>query len=850
MPAVDTDTKPGVGRTGTSGGFGTFAGVFTPSVLTILGIILFLRLGYVVGSSGLLKGLAIILLANVISVLTTFSVSAIATNFKVKGGGIYYLISRTLGLRYGGSIGIVLFLAQSVSIGFYCVGFAEVLAAMFRSDSQILVQIVAGIAVLSLFMVAWRGADVATRFQYFVMVLLVASILSFVAGALGQWDSGLLVQNIRQPANSPPFWIVFAIFFPAVTGFTQGVAMSGDLRDPGKSIPAGTFLAVGLSIVIYVGVAILFSASTPNDVLAGDYAAMRNIAAAGWLIDAGVVAATLSSALASFLGAPRILQSLASDRVFPFLRPFAHGVGAKRNPRRGAVLSGAIALAVVALGSLNAIAPVVSMFFLVSYGLVNYATYFEATAASPSFRPTFRWYNRYFSLVGLFACIGVALAIDVWSAVIAIAILLGILQYLKVKGSAARWADSRRSFYLKQVRENLLAASREVEHARDWRPHILAFSDSPVRRAGLLRFTSWVEGGSGLTTVVRVLEGEGVRMLKLREAAIEELTKELKKYESNAFPMVIAAPSFEAALPVVVQAAGTGPISINTVLANWFDGQSGLVNEWASNRYGRRLRTAFRLGSNLLILNAEQAEWERLDAVSSSDRVIDIWWRADKTGQMMVLLAYLMTRSDEWRDATIRVLVPVDQTDADTHLKEVKAILTAARIEADTALVVDANSESIVAQSSNASIVFLQFAIRDGRIADPFGNDVSQILPRLPMVVMSMAAQDVDLDAQPDEGSAAQNAAMLDRVSDAQRRADRAQQEAADAADAARLAVSALAEAASEDADQEMIEKLRDELENAQEQAQKVARRAAITSGRRETAERAAREAGLDVPEE
>ncbi len=216
----------------------------------------------------------------------------------------------------------------------------------------------------------------------------------------------------------------------------------------------------------------------------------------------------------------------------------------------------------------------------------------------------------------------------------------------------------------------------------------------------------------------------------------------------------------------------------------------------------------------------------------------------------MVLLAYLMNRSDEWRDASIRVLVPVDQTDADSHLREVKAVLAAARIEADTELVVDADSESIITQSSNASIVFLQFGIRDARIVDPFCNDVSRILPRLPMVVMSMAAQDVDLDAQPDEGSAAQNAIILDRVSDAQRRADRAQHEAADAADAAHRVVSALADAASEGVDQQTIDKLREDLEDTQDEAQKAARRAVVTSGRREVAERAAREVGLDLPEE
>ncbi len=850
MPTDKTESTSKPGLAAARGGLGTFAGVFTPSILTILGIILFLRLGYVVGNVGLWHALGIILLANVISVLTTFSVSAIATNFRVKGGGDYFLISRTLGLSFGGAIGIVLFLAQSVSIGFYCVGFGEVISTLVAGGNDIASRLIAAIAVTGLFWLAWQGIALATRFQYVVMAVLGLALLTFAVGAVVRWDEALLAQNLSRPDNAPPIWLIFAIFFPAVTGFTQGVSMSGDLRDPGRSIPAGTFMAVALSIMVYVAAAILLAGSAPPQSLAEDYAVMRNVSLGGWVIVLGVVAATLSSALASFMGAPRILQSLAADRIFPLLRAFERGVGSTRNPRRGVALSGMIGLAVVALGNLNTIAPVVSMFFLVSYGLVNYATYYEANAASPSFRPTFRWYHRYLSLAGVLACLGVALAIDVWSALIAIAILFGIFQYLKLRGIPARWADSRRSHYLKQVRDNLIAAAREPEHPRDWRPHTLAFSDSPERRNGLLRFASWVEGGSGLTTVVRVLEGDGARMLALREEAIEELTRELKTYESNAFPLVIAAPSFEAALAVIVQAAGTGPISINTVLANWFDGKSGLVNEWASNRFGRRLRTAFRLGSNLLILNAEQAEWEQLDAVSSNDRVIDIWWRADKTGQMMVLLAYLMTRSDEWHDATIRVLVPVDQTDADAHLKEVKAVLAAARIEADTELVVDADSDSIVTHSSNASIVFLQFGIRDGRIVDSFGNDVSRILPPLPMVVMSMAAQDVDLDAQPDEGSAAQSAAILDRVSDAQRRADRAHHRAADAAEAARRAVSALADAATEGVDQQTIEKLRYELEDAQEEAQKAARRAVVTSGRREAAERAAREAGLDLPDE
>ncbi|MFC1878144.1 amino acid permease, partial [Thermodesulfobacteriota bacterium] len=409
MMKSDSQTDALLNRQGT---LGTFSGVFTPSILTILGIILFLRLGYVVGNAGLGRALVILALANGISVLTSISLSAIATNIKVKGGGDYYLISRTLGPEFGGALGIVLFLAQSVSIGFYCIGFGEVLAqifplSIFRSYGP---QAVAGGAVFFLFILAWLGADWATRFQFVVMGIMTAALISFFGGGIMQWESTNLVQNWRPPVDGPGFWVVFAIFFPAVTGFTQGISMSGDLKDAGKSLPLGTFMAVGISIVVYFLSAVVFSASLPQAVLSSDYTAMNRVAIFGFLITAGVIAATLSSAMASFLGAPRILQSLASDRIFPFLLPFAKGEGAANNPRRGVLLAGGIAIMTIGLGNLNVIAPIVSMFFLISYGLLNYATYYETRAASLFFRPRFKWYDGRLSLVGGLSCLGVMLA--------------------------------------------------------------------------------------------------------------------------------------------------------------------------------------------------------------------------------------------------------------------------------------------------------------------------------------------------------------------------------------------------------------------------------------------------------
>ncbi|MBI3451529.1 MAG: amino acid permease [Rhodospirillales bacterium] len=825
-------------------GLGTFAGVFTPSILTILGIILFLRLGYVVGSAGLFQALVIIMLANVISLLTTFSLSAVATSLRVKGGGDYYLISRTLGLSFGGAIGIVLFLAQSVSIGFYCIGFAEAMVAILPASYGLSAQPVAALAVAFLFVVAWLGTDWATRFQYVVMALIAAALASFTIGATGGWSEATLEQNWAAPATTPGFWIVFAIFFPAVTGFTQGVSMSGDLRDARKSIPFGTFLAVGISFVVYLGVAILFAAAMPGDALVNDYGAIKKIASIGPLIDLGVVAATLSSALASLLGAPRILQSLARDRIFPVLLPFALGHGMTGNPRRGVMLSAAIALGIIALGNLNLVASVVSMFFLVSYGLLNYATYYEAHAASPSFRPAFRWYDKRLSLVGSLACARVIFAIDLSAGIVAAFFVFIIFQYLRYQGVPARWANSRRSHHLKEVRDHLLAASAEAAHPRDWRPQLLAFSNDAHRRAQLLRFASWVEGSAGLTTVVRILEGHGGKMLKLKEEAEEELTKELKAAESAAFPLVVFGPNVDAVIPALVQSVGVGPLRANTVISNWFEGPLELVSKLGSKRYSQNLRTAFRLGCNLLVLDANEKEWDALDDIPPAERTIDVWWQANETGQLMLILAYLMTRSDSWHDAKIRILAAAGKDGADARAAEIREMLDKVRIGGEP-LVVDADSgDSFVERSTGSSIVFMPFNIRDGRFTDRFGGEVGDILPRLPVVVLCMAAEDIELDADPDEGAAGEAAAAKDRLHDLTAEFDEAES-VADEAAAARAASAALLELARGGAEVDKLEERQKELEDAQETARKAARKAAKLMAKKEAAEQAAKELGI-----
>ncbi|WP_298038885.1 amino acid permease [uncultured Desulfuromonas sp.] len=755
---------------------GTFAGVFTPSVLTILGIILFMRLGYVVGAAGLQQALLIILIANTISVLTSISLSAIATNLTVRGGGDYYLISRTLGLEFGGALGLVLFLAQSVSIGFYCIGFGEVAAGLFGVGGGG-AQVIALLAIAGLFVLAWQGADWATRFQYAVMGILCLALVSFFLGGLQQWDGELLQANWRPAGESPGFWALFAVFFPAVTGFTQGVSMSGDLRDPGKSLPLGTFLAVGVSVLVYFAAALLFAGTLPQELMVGDYEAMNRVAWLPFLIVAGVFAATLSSAMASFLGAPRILQSLAGDKIFPLLNPFSKGAGPASNPQRGVLLAAAIAVLTVGLGNLNLIASVVAMFFLISYGLLNYATYFEAKAASPSFRPRFKWFHQHASLAGALVCLVAMLAIDWKSGALAVAVLFGLYQYLQRTAQQSRWADSRRSYHLQRVREHLLQASHDLEHPRDWRPQILAFSDSRVRRGRLLKFSSWLEGGSGLTTLVRILEESGPQRALKKAAAESQLYEDIAASGVQAFPLVVNAPSFEVGSSLLLQSYGVGPLRANTVLINHHGINTQQHYAEQLKNFGKNLRAGLRLGYNLVLLDAKEQEWQRLENQAADERRIDIWYEHRKSSALMLLLAHMMTRSPFWEQAELRVLAAVQNEDREGTIEALKKELEQGRIDAEAVVVADCKSATVIGCSADASLVVLPLALKEGQIIDCTGESADNLLPKLPLVALVVAAQQIELDAEPEEGAAGLLAEAEDALGAAQSRAELAEQE-------------------------------------------------------------------------
>jgi amino acid transporter len=807
-------------------------------------------------------------LANALALLTSISLAAIATNLRVRGGGVYYLISRSLGAEFGGALGILLFVAQSVSIAFYCVGFGEVMSAILGGKENAggwlaSPQVWAAGAAALLFLFAWIGVDWATRLQVVIMGVLALALASFTFGSVRAWSGETLAANWLAPRDAPGFWVLFALFFPAVTGFTQGANLSGELRDPERSLPRGILAAVMLACLVYFGAAFLLAGAIHGRDLIAHLDAMKRIAHVGWIVDAGVVAAALSSALASFLGAPRILQSLAADRLVPFLLPFARCHEESGNPRRGTLLSAAIAAGAIAVGNLNVIAQVVSMFFLISYGLLNYATYVEARGASPAFRPRFRWFTARLSLYGALGCLGAMLAIDALAGAVALAVLFAIQQYLARTAGPSRWADGRRSYHFQRMRETLLAMSDDYEHARDWRPRLLTFCSDPERRQSLLQFASWIEGGSGLNTVVRILAGDPEALLAERERNEVALREDLEKHGHAAFARTVVAPDARSGLQLLLQANGVGPVRANTILLDWVasttaesttdaqirtaDGSAEaavaeaqrdaakphLADIFDGREFGNHLRTAARLGCNLVVLDAPQESWRELELLNANERRIDVWWWDDASSRLMVLLAYLVTRSGDWSDARIRVLTPRTKKGTDKTLDSLSTLLRNARIEAEVEVVVEPTTDAIAERSGDAALVLLPLLMQGKQVLDPLGNRPDELLRRLPIVVLVRAVEEIDLEADPEEGQASRTAAALDEAMDAVSRAHRAAKDAERARNEAERWRAAL-ELRGEDGELEQIERelllatvSADRLERKARKAQQAAANAA-----------------------
>jgi len=482
--------------------FGTFSGVFTPSILTIIGVIMYLRLGWVVGTVGLGGALVIILLSHVATITTGLSLSSMTTNVRIGAGGFYSLVSRSLGLEAGGAIGIPLYFSQTFSIALYIIGFTEAWVRIFPSHD---VRLISTLVLLLLLMLSYIGARVAMRVQYLIMAIVALSLVSFF---LGKGEGGHQI-ILWTRSTEFTFWGVFAIFFPAVTGIAAGAAMSGDLKDPRRSLPWGILSAIGIGLIIYVSVAWWYAKVADPEQLRSNYTIIMDVALWRWVVLAGIMGATLSSALGSLVGAPRVLMALAHDHLVPFNKTL--GTRSQNGePRNAVLITGILVESSLLFGSLDSIASLLTMFFLITYGTINAAVFIEKATGIPSFRPSFN-ITLAVPLVGALWCGSIMFLINPVFAAVAIVVIPFIYMVQVKRGLRTPWGDVRSALFNAIAEWAAKTSARMPQHAKSWKPHLMIPVETPAYWTSLITFIRDVifPGGTLRVFSVQIIK-EGV----------------------------------------------------------------------------------------------------------------------------------------------------------------------------------------------------------------------------------------------------------------------------------------------------------------------------------------------------
>ncbi len=712
-----------------------FGGVFTPCTLTILGVIMFLRFGYVLGQAGIIYAVIIIAVAKLITLLTTLSLSAIATNTEVKGGGAYFLISRSLGAEFGGAIGLVFFLAQAISVAMYAIGFSEALVASVPGELSI--TLVATVCNVFVFFCVFIGAGWTIRLQYFILAILLASLVSFYLGAIPAFDPALFQANLGSSfTNNQTPLTMFALFFPAVTGIMAGANMSGDLKDPARAIPEGTLWSILFTGLIYLSLALLMGGTRTSEVLANldsESLVIADISMVPFLITAGVFAATLSSALGSMMGAPRILQAFAKDNVFPVLRPFEVGVGGANEPRRATILTFLISQAAILLVSdLNSIAPLITMFFMITYGLLNLATFYEAITKNPSYRPRFKYSHWITSLAGTIGCLGVMFLINWRWASISIVGMSGLYFYISQKEVETRWGDLQRGLLFERTRKNLLKLEKELHHPKNWRPIILALSGASWERPHLAVYGHWFTAGHGVLSLGYVIQGDVENRLERLVNQERILHKFIQDQKLEAFPAVVVAPTVPAGMESLVQTHGLGSLRPNTVLLGWPNDPDKVA------AFSATLRSITSLERSVISVRFNEPALEA-DSRTVPLGTIDVWWRGHQNGELMLLLVHLLAQNQSWRSRPIRLLRTIEnEAGREEVLNHLQTLIEKSRIVATPHVVVTENAMAGIQMTSrSAAIVFMGMAVPNEDQADEFFvrmNDLAGDLPRVVFV--------------------------------------------------------------------------------------------------------------------
>ncbi len=672
------------------GKFGTTP-VFMASISTILGAILFLRFGYAVGNVGFMGALGIILLGHLVTVPTALAIAEIATNRKVEGGGAYYIISRSFGLNIGATIGIALYLSQAISVSFYVIAFAEsfypfalFLIENYASIPQFVADIILdkrmigiiSMGILSLLMLT-KGANIGIKALYGIVSVLFVSLLFFFIGSPIEGYRFADVSFVESIRNSDDFFYVFAIIFPAFTGMAAGLGLSGDLKNPKSSIPRGTIWATIIGIAVYVLVAFKLVLSAPLQSLGTDQLIMSRIAIWGPIIPIGLACASISSALGSVMVAPRTLQALGFDNIFPLRKLnnwMAKGREKDNEPINSSVITCILALVFVVVGDINMVAQLIAMFFMITYGAICAISFLEHFSGDPSYRPAFksRWY---ISLIGAVLSIWLMFKMDTLFAILSI--ILMILFYIYISRNST---DKREIVSL--FRDVLVQFAREIqifiqkkgddEESLHWRPFVISINEDSFERKDAFDMCRWISFKYGFGTYIHYINGYLSKdTFKQSKEVLKQLLKDEKVSKSNVYVDTIISPSYTSALAQVIQLSSISGKGNNLILLAYEENEKERFTDIISN---------FKL---LQSTDFDVAIYKTNEVRKNKMEEIHVWIssRDYENSNMMILLGYIISSHRDWKDAKIKVFsIYPNQDEFENYKKRMFSFIESGRL--------------------------------------------------------------------------------------------------------------------------------------------------------------------------
>ncbi|XP_024837321.1 solute carrier family 12 member 7 isoform X1 [Bos taurus] len=801
-------------RQAKSPGMGTFIGVYLPCLQNILGVILFLRLTWIVGAAGVLESFLIVSMCCTCTMLTAISMSAIATNGVVPAGGSYYMISRSLGPEFGGAVGLCFYLGTTFAGAMYILGTIEIFLTYISPGAAIvhpegaggeaaallhnmrvygtctlalmatvvfvgvkyvnkLALVFLACVVLSILAIyagviktafdppdipvcllgnrtlSRRGFDVCAKVhtannssvttalwsifcngsadstscdQYFLHnnVTEIQGIPGVASGVLldNLWsmyaDKGAFVEKKGVPSVAVPeeararglpyvltdimtyFTMLVGIYFPSVTGIMAGSNRSGDLRDAQKSIPTGTILAIVTTSFIYLSCIVLFGACIEGVILRDKFGeALQGNLVIGmlawpspWVIVIGSFFSTCGAGLQSLTGAPRLLQAIARDSIVPFLQVFGHGK-ANGEPTWALLLTALICETGILIASLDSVAPILSMFFLMCYMFVNLACALQTLLRTPSWRPRFKYYHWTLSFLGMSLCFALMFVCSWYYALCAMLIAGCIYKYIEYRGAEKEWGDGIRGLSLNAARYALLHVEHGPLHTKNWRPQVLVLlnldAEQRVKHPRLLSFTSQLKAGKGLTIVGSVLEGTFLDKHVEAQQAEENIRALMSAEKTKGFCQLVVSSSLRDGTSHLIQSAGLGAMKHNTVLVGWPGAWKREDNPCSWRNFVDTVRDTTAAQQALLV--AKNVDLFPHNQQRLSGGHIDVWWIVHDGGLLM-LLPFLLRQHKVWRRCQMRIFTVAQVDDNSIQMKkDLQTFLYHLRISAEVEVV-------------------------------------------------------------------------------------------------------------------------------------------------------------------